>query len=101
MVILLWMILQISFAIPGSIVNDWMGWRQADTQTIARNFLKPGSNIFYPQINWGGTGPGVVESEFQLYTFIIAQIMKVTGESVLPGQLLSLLFIALTYYSVI
>lgn len=96
MVILLWMILQISFAIPGSIVNDWMGWRQADTQTIARNFLKPGSNIFYPQINWGGTGPGFVESEFQLYTFIIAQIMKVTGESVLPGQLLSLLFIALT-----
>lgn len=96
MVIFLWAVLQVSFAIPDSIVNDWLGWRQADTQTIARNFMQPGSNIFYPQINWGGNGPGYAETEFQLYTFIIAQIMKITGESVLSGQLLSLLFIALT-----
>ncbi len=95
-IILLWLILQINFALPNLIVNDWMGWRQADTQTIARNFTKPGSNIFYPQINWGGNGPGYVESEFQLYTFIAAQIMKITGESVLPAQFLSMLFIVLT-----
>lgn len=96
LVIILWAVIQISFALPDSIVNDWLGWRQADTQTIARNFMQPGSNILYPQINWGGSGPGYAETEFQLYTFIIAQIMKITGESVLPGQLLSLLFIALT-----
>jgi hypothetical protein len=95
-VIFLWALLQLSFALPDNIVNDWMGWRQSDTQTIARNFIQPGSNIFYPQINWGGNGPGYAETEFQLYTFLIAQIMRITGESVLPGQLLSLLFIALT-----
>lgn len=95
-VIFLWALLQLSFALPDNIVNDWLGWRQADTQTIARNFTNPGSNIFYPQINWGGNGLGYAETEFQLYTFIIAQVMKITGESVLPGQLLSLLFIGLT-----
>ena len=53
-VIFLWALLQLSFALPDNIVNDWLGWRQADTQTIASNFMQPGSNIFYPQINWGG-----------------------------------------------
>lgn len=95
-IVFIWVLLQLTLAIPESIVNDWMGWRQADTQTIARNFMNEGSNIFYPQINWGGTGPGYVETEFQIYTFIIAKIMQVAGESVLPGQLLSLLFIVVT-----
>lgn len=97
-VIFIWIIIQISFAIPDSIVADWMSWRQSDTQSIARNFMKSDSNIFYPQINWGGTGPGFVECEFQLYTFLIAQVMKISGESELTGQLLNLLFISLTAF---
>lgn len=73
-----------------------MSWRQADTQTIAINFLNQGSNIFYPQVNWGGNGPGYVESEFQIYTYTISMIMRITGVSVLPGQMLSLLSIIIT-----
>lgn len=94
--ILIWMILQFFYARPASIVDDWMGWRQADTQTIARNFLHNGFNIFYPQINWGGSGPGYVESEFQLYTLLTAFIMKFTGDVEWPGQTLSLLFVAIS-----
>ncbi len=67
-------------------------WRQADTASIARNFLNGGFNLFYPQINWGGNGPGYVEAEFQLYPFIIALLYKVFGEYVWLGRLVSLLF---------
>jgi len=75
-----------------------MSWRQADTQNIARNFYKNSTSIFYPQINWGGNGPGYVENEFQLYTFLISKIFLLTGESTLPGQLLSLIFIIVTSF---
>ena len=92
--ICLWALAQYFFARPESIVDDWMCWRQADTQTIAGNFLHNGGNILYPQINWGGNGPGYVESEFQLYPFLIAAVMRVTGEAEWPGQVLNILFAA-------
>jgi hypothetical protein len=94
----LWALVQCFFARPESIVNDWMGWRQTDTQTIARNFLHNGGNILYPQINWGGNGPGYVESEFQLYPFLIATVMRFTGEAEWPGQLLNIIFFILTAF---
>ena len=43
---------------------DYHSWRQTDTAAIARNFYYNGFNILYPQIDWGGAGPGYVESEF-------------------------------------
>jgi hypothetical protein len=55
---------------------DYHSWRQTDTAAIARNFYYNGFNIFYPQIDWGGTGPGYVEAEFQLVPFIIAIFYK-------------------------
>lgn len=72
-------------------VGDMMGWREVDTQTIALNFLRPGSSIFFPQINWGGDGPGYVEAEFQLYPAIVALIMRLSGPAEWPGQLVSLI----------
>jgi 4-amino-4-deoxy-L-arabinose transferase-like glycosyltransferase len=69
-------------------------WRQADTASIAHNFYHEGGrfDILYPQINWGGSGPGYVEAEFQLYTFIVALLYKVFGEYVALGRLVSLAF---------
>ncbi len=96
LVILLWIIIQLLISLPDSILDDWMSWRQADTQNIARNFYKYDESIFYPQINWGGNGPGYVENEFQLYTYLISKIFILTGEHTLPGQLLSLIFIIIT-----
>ncbi|MBN1284046.1 MAG: glycosyltransferase family 39 protein [Anaerolineae bacterium] len=71
-------------------------WRQADTASIARNFYENGFNLLYPQINWGGSGPGYVETEFQLYPFLTALLYLVFGEQVWLGRLVSLLFMGLT-----
>ncbi len=90
----IWLVGQSIWAFPKEIADDWMGWRQADTQTIARNFLEPGANILYPRINWGGDGPGYVETEFQLYTWLTAGVMRVVGLSERPGLFLSLLAMA-------
>ena len=57
----------ISFPVAG-----WHSWRQADTAAIARNLYQNGFNLLYPQIDWGGNSPGYVESEFQLYPFLVA-----------------------------
>ncbi len=78
---------------PHAIVSDWHGWRQADTQTIALNFVESGTNILWPQIAWGGSGPGYVETELQLYPRILSLIMRVYGPSEWAGQLVSLLAI--------
>lgn len=71
--------------------GDMTGWRQSDTQTIALNLLRPGSSLFYPSINWGGDGPGYVESELPLYAALVALVMRFTGPAEWPGQLVSLL----------
>ncbi len=96
LIIFVWVIIQLTVSLPESILDDWMSWRQADTQNIARNFYKNGESIFYPQINWGGNGPGYVENEFQLYTYLISKIFYFTDEHTLPGQILSLIFIIVT-----
>jgi hypothetical protein len=68
------------------------GWRETDTQTIAQHFAEPGANIFYPRIDWGGAGPGYVETEFQLYTWIVSIFLEFTDPAAeWPGQLVSLL----------
>ncbi|MGZ3453251.1 MAG: ArnT family glycosyltransferase [Polyangiales bacterium] len=79
-----------------SITDDWMGWRQADTLAIARNLAFVEPNLLRPRIDWGGDGPGYVESELQLYTAIVAAAFRVFGESVWAGQLLSLFCCAVT-----
>jgi hypothetical protein len=75
---------------PSEITSDWNGWRQADTQAIARNFAFIEGNLLYPRIDWGGDGPGYVESELQLYPALYAPILRIAGDSVVPGQVLSL-----------
>jgi hypothetical protein len=66
-------------------------WRESDTQTIARHLAEPGASILYPRIDWGGAGPGYVEAEFQLYTWLVSRFMIVFGDVEWPGQLVSLL----------
>ena len=85
-----WALFQ-SIAVRGAVAG---GWREADTQTIALNFLENGFRLFHPQIAWGGAGPGYVESELQIYPFLIASVMSVVGEAEWPGQLISLVSVA-------
>ena len=65
-------------------------WRQADTASIARNFHEHGYRLFFPQILWGGNGPGYVESEFQLFPWITSLLYGLFGERVWLGRAVSL-----------
>lgn len=72
-------------------------WRQSDTASIARNFIGD-PNIFFPRINWGGAGPGYVESEFQLYPWLVSRLYMVFGEHVWLGRAVSLVFATLAMW---
>ncbi|MEP6861905.1 MAG: glycosyltransferase family 39 protein [Deltaproteobacteria bacterium] len=85
-----WCVVVVALRRPAQITDDWMGWRQADTQAIARNFVEEGFTPLHPRIDWRGDGPGFVETEAQLYPALIAATMAVAGVSEWPGQLLSL-----------
>ncbi|TNE52037.1 MAG: glycosyltransferase family 39 protein [Deltaproteobacteria bacterium] len=67
-------------------------WRQADTASIAHHFYHYGFKLWYPQVFWGGAGPGFVETEFQLYPFLTALLYLPWGEQLWLGRLVSLLF---------
>lgn len=71
---------------------QYSSWRQSDTASIAHNLAEDDLNLFYPQINWRGNGPGYVETEFQLYPFLAAVLYKVFGEAVELGLFVSFLF---------
>lgn len=93
--IVAWCAIELLVRRPDTITDDWQGWRQADTQAIARNLAQEEFDPLRPRIDWRGDGPGYVETELQLYPALIAAVLAVTGESELPGQLLSLIFVAL------
>ena len=58
---------------------DYHSWRQADTAAIARNFMRNGYRLLYPQVDWGGLTAGYVESEFPLYSFSLASLYALYG----------------------
>ena len=71
---------------------DTESWREADVSTIAKNFYQNGTDIFHPQINYGGSGPGYVESEFQIYSYLVAISYKIFGFWEPIGRIISFLF---------
>lgn len=54
-------------------------WRQADTESIARNFVTQDFNILHPQFNYDGPYPNYVQLELQITTFLIAVLYKLFG----------------------
>ena len=65
-------------------------WRQADTAAIARNFYENGFNFFMPQIDWGGSGAGYCETEFPIYSFLVAIGYQLFGIQDAIGRSVSL-----------
>jgi hypothetical protein len=49
-------------------------WRQTDTASIARNFVREDNNLLHPRVHWRGDTAGEVECEFPLYPWIVAQL---------------------------
>ena len=69
--------------------------RQIQTAMIAKNLYNNGFNLFYPQVDFLGTGPGYFVEEFPLLNFIAAVLYKLCGgvhEWI--GRLISISFFA-------
>jgi 4-amino-4-deoxy-L-arabinose transferase-like glycosyltransferase len=58
-----------------------ISWRPTDNAGIALNFFRGGFDLLYPQILWGGNGPGYVEMEFPIVQYAAAALYKVFGVS--------------------
>jgi 4-amino-4-deoxy-L-arabinose transferase-like glycosyltransferase len=56
-----------------------LAWRPTELASIALNYYRNGFNFLYPQVYWGGGGPGYVEMEFPLIPFLTACMYKVLG----------------------
>jgi hypothetical protein len=89
--IVVWAVFAWIYLRPAGVAVDWAGWRQADTQAIARHLAEPGANFLYPRVDWGGKGPGYVETELQLYAAITGLLLRWFGDAEWPGRLVSLL----------
>jgi len=55
------------------------GWDGTDLASIARNFYRNGFRLLYPQVDWGGNGPGYVEMQFPLTPFLVACLYGIFG----------------------
>lgn len=71
-------------------------WRQADTESIARNFVQYKFSILYPNFNYDGPLPNVPALEFQVTTFLIAVLYKLFGYSYLWARLVPVSFFMLS-----
>jgi hypothetical protein len=68
---------------------EYSGWRQCDTAAVARNFYEESMNILYPRVDWRGTSPGYVQSEFPIYAFLVAILYRVFGVHEFLGRVLN------------
>ncbi|GEM_PF-2904007 len=75
-------------------------WRQADTATIARQYYLHGYNFFSPEVNWNGTEPEYISSEFPILPFVWALIYKFTGETLVIARLFGILFTLISAFLV-
>ena len=66
-------------------------WRENDESSIARNYYRNGMDFLHPQIDWGGNGPGYVESEFPVYPYLMALSYKLFGFWEPTGRIISFL----------
>ncbi|MBD3379126.1 MAG: phospholipid carrier-dependent glycosyltransferase [Candidatus Omnitrophica bacterium] len=53
--------------------------RQVQTAMITRNLFRNGYNIFYPQVDFFGPGPGYLVLEFPLFNLVTALLYGVFG----------------------
>jgi 4-amino-4-deoxy-L-arabinose transferase-like glycosyltransferase len=72
-------------------VDEW-SFKQGTIATIAENFYRNGFNIFYPQINWAGSAPGYVGTEFPLVPFLASLLYIPFGVREWVGRSVSVVF---------
>ena len=72
-------------------VDAW-SYKQGTIAMIAENFYLNGFNIFYPQINWAGSAPGYMGTEFPLVPFVASLLYLPFGVHEWIGRSVSLFF---------
>jgi 4-amino-4-deoxy-L-arabinose transferase-like glycosyltransferase len=77
LLVLMALAIRIPYLVEAETAVYW--WRPADNASVARNFLTNGFNFLYPQIDWGGNGPGYVEMELPLVQFLAAVLYYLFG----------------------
>lgn len=74
-------------------IDRW-SWRQSDVAAIARNFANNGFRFAYPQIDWAGSAPGYVGTEFPILPFLAAICYKFAGVHEWIGRSQAVIFFA-------
>jgi hypothetical protein len=75
---------------------DFHSWRQADTASIARNFVEERFNPLYPQVDHRGARPdGYVATGLELHAFVVAIVASFAGFSPALGRLVNTLLFPL------
>ena len=59
---------------------DDNAWRESSVAMMAQNFYQRSWNIFYPEVNWGGPGPGYQGREFQTVSYMTALLYIIFGQ---------------------
>lgn len=72
--------------------TDYIAWRQTSTAMMAENFYRTSWNIFYPEVNSVGPGPGYQGREFQTVTYIAALLYPILGQEDWVGRTIAALF---------
>jgi hypothetical protein len=74
-------------------------WRQAFTNTVARNLSETDFNLLYPKVDMAGDLTGIIGSEFPLLNGLIAVCNIVSGHSHWYGRLINLIVSSIgTFY---
>ncbi len=72
--------------------TDAFSWRETINAMMASNFYHRSWNIFYPEINWAGPGPGYSGFEFQTVSYIAALLYVSVGEHEWVGRTVAAFF---------
>jgi len=82
-------------------VADWHSWRQADTSSVSRNFIKNGYDLLHPRFDDLSSFPSGRENpqgyrmvEFPIYNFFQAGIASLFGQKSIEwwGRMISIVF---------
>jgi 4-amino-4-deoxy-L-arabinose transferase-like glycosyltransferase len=79
------------YRLPFDLDAVMIGWRPPENASIALNFYHNGFRLLYPQVYWGGNGPGYVEMEFPIVQYTTALLYKIFGVHEAVGVILPFL----------
>src|SRR5437899_2398708 len=70
-------------------------WRQADTYSVAYNFLHESADFFHPRIDWANNRSGIQGMEAPIYPYLAFLAMLVFGDSARVARVVAWLLCAL------